>query len=254
MQSPILPHIPFFHTITPEISRFIEAKTRLKKLKKGESLAVQGDPVEHFYIVMEGCIVCAKEMLDGHESVSHVLVPHDVIGEAFIMVSGVYPYHITAAEPALVLAIPHKVLHEAMREFPIFTMLLLKSMALCLQKAELAREHLESMNAPQRIACFLIQQAGGKTEGSATFPLPYDKAIIAAQLGMQPESFSRALKALQKVGVHSKKSEMQIDDMRALLEFTCVSCSGMESMECGEAVECSNTSCAVHGTCHKEKH
>ncbi len=45
------------------------------------------------------------------------------------------------------------------------------------------------------------------------------KAPIANRLGMQPESFSRALARLRKVGVSVARDNVQIKDVRKLVEF-----------------------------------
>lgn len=57
----------------------------------------------------------------------------------------------------------------------------------------------------ERLADFLIDLAN--TDNSkASITLPIDKSLIAAELGMQPETFSRALVKLKSVGVKKHRS------------------------------------------------
>jgi len=49
--------------------------------------------------------------------------------------------------------------------------------------------------------------------------LPYEKALIASRLGMQPESFSRALKRLKPIGVEVRGDDVTITDIRSLCAY-----------------------------------
>jgi len=46
--------------------------------------------------------------------------------------------------------------------------------------------------------------------------LPLDKALIAGRLGMQPETLSRSLAKLRRLGIESKGAEVSIPDVLAL--------------------------------------
>ena len=79
-------------------------------------------------------------------------------------------------------------------------------------------EELKAKSAPQRIADFFVKQAGS-TSGSVRIALPYEKALIAARLGMKPESFSRALLRLSPLGVTVDRESVTIDDVARLAAF-----------------------------------
>ncbi len=49
--------------------------------------------------------------------------------------------------------------------------------------------------------------------------LPYDKSLIAMQLGMKPESFSRALAKLRILGVRTERNKVSLSDVAKLLAF-----------------------------------
>jgi hypothetical protein len=49
--------------------------------------------------------------------------------------------------------------------------------------------------------------------------LPYDKALIAGRLGMQPESLSRAFARLKQIGVHIEQNIAIIDDVGRLRHY-----------------------------------
>ena len=49
--------------------------------------------------------------------------------------------------------------------------------------------------------------------------LPYEKALIAARLGMKPESFSRAMARLRGLGVYVEGEQVAISDVERLAAY-----------------------------------
>ena len=49
--------------------------------------------------------------------------------------------------------------------------------------------------------------------------LPYDKTLISRRLGMQPESLSRILAKLRKLGVKTDTNQVVICDVTDLFDF-----------------------------------
>lgn len=88
-------------------------------------------------------------------------------------------------------------------------------------------EHLTLMSSTQRIGCFLLKLCGHKQEGSMVLELPVDKGVIAARLGMVPETFSRGLNQLAAIGVETKKNQLTIQNIEQLRAKTCRCCSAL---------------------------
>ena len=71
-------------------------------------------------------------------------------------------------------------------------------------------------SSAERLAEFLIGSCMEKS-GPTTVYLPLDKLLIAGRLGMQPETLSRSLAKLRKLGVECKGNVVtiaEIDDLR----------------------------------------
>ena len=79
-------------------------------------------------------------------------------------------------------------------------------------------EQLKARSGPQRVADFFVKQAHAAV-GPARLALPYEKALIAARLGMKPESFSRALGKLAELGVVVERDSVTIPDVARLAAF-----------------------------------
>ena len=82
-------------------------------------------------------------------------------------------------------------------------------------------ESLKTQPASQRVGHFLLKLCSVE-EGATVIALPYDKSIISGRLGIQPESLSRILAKLRKLGVKSERGRVSISDVGALRRF----CSG----------------------------
>ena len=84
-------------------------------------------------------------------------------------------------------------------------------------------EKLKTMKATARLADFILSLAGPR-EGRAEISLPYEKRLVAGHLAMTPESFSRTLGQLRKVGVRVARDKVTIDDVERLRDY----CDGEE--------------------------
>jgi CRP-like cAMP-binding protein len=76
-------------------------------------------------------------------------------------------------------------------------------------------EKLKTMTAVARLVDFIIDLAGPGT-GAKSMSLPYEKQILAAQLGITPESFSRTLRQLRPYGVVIEKDKVTVADIAGL--------------------------------------
>jgi len=82
-------------------------------------------------------------------------------------------------------------------------------------------EQIQARSTPQRLGEFLLGLCatcdGGESE--TTIDLPYDKFLVAARLGMKPESLSRALVKLRDVGVTTQGHQVMLGDIQKLRNY-----------------------------------
>lgn len=83
-------------------------------------------------------------------------------------------------------------------------------------------ERLKARSGVQRLAEFLVELAGADDAGSGavTLTLPYNKTLIAGELGLQPESLSRAFAKLRESGVQIEGNLARIDDLDRLRDLS----------------------------------
>lgn len=149
-----------------------------------------------------------------------------MFGETSIFENDCYPNSAEAAESSTLISLPLSVLKREIESNSQMALGMLSAMARyrCRQEQEL--EHRTLQNAPQRIGCFLLRLAGQVDKAPLLIHLPYDKTLVASRLGMQPETFSRALTRLKEAtGMEIRGATIQLKDPERLVRFSCSACS-----------------------------
>ena len=77
---------------------------------------------------------------------------------------------------------------------------------------------LKLRTSTQRLGCYLLALA--EENGADGFvELPHDKRLIAARLGMTPESLSRAFSSLRAMGVEVRGHRIRLTDVTKLRQY-----------------------------------
>lgn len=194
--------------------------------KKGSILFLPDMPNDKFYIVISGWVKLFRETMDGVEAVIDVLTSSHYFGEIGLSGADSMPYGAEIIEDAEIISLPRFLLEEEVIRNSVFGLSVLRHLTQKKIQSDMEIEHRTLQSAPQRIGCFLLKLCNQSVERAVTLHLPYDKVMIAGRLGMQPETFSRALTKLrEETGIRIKGSSVEIDDVQKLISYTCVACS-----------------------------
>lgn len=222
----ILARIPIFDVCSEPNLHDLAAKSMIRYYEKGKVFFLSDDAADYFYIVVKGWVKLFRETLDGEQAVIDILSQDHVFGETSIFHNHEYPYSAEAVEDCTVLSIPTKALEQLIVANSEFALGMLQAMAKYRKHQEREIEHRSLQSAAQRIGCFLLRIAPQNAHGRINIHLPYDKTLIAARLGMQPETFSRALNKLRdETGIRINGASVEMDDIRHLSSFSCSACS-----------------------------
>ncbi len=217
-----------FSGMTEELfADFSHAAQELKR-DKGNVLFLQDDTAEWFYFIVSGWVKIFRETIEGDEAVLDVLTSGHIFGEAAIMDGGMHTVGAAVVENATLLRLPASLLKNAITKSHDVALGMLASISRQRRQQTQEIENLNMQNAPQRIGCFLLRLCRNSETNAeaADFKLPYDKSLIAARLGMQCETFSRALNKLRKqTSIEVKGAQVDIPDIEELSEFACSRCS-----------------------------
>ncbi len=187
-------------------------------LAKGEMLFEEGDPAMACYVILAGWIKLVRTDSEGHETVVEVFSKGDCFAEAAAYVSGKYPVSAEAVTGVRLLRVDSQRIHDEILSKPQVAFSMLASMSRRLHRLVDQIEQIKARNATERLASFLLGLSG-QNEGRAVFELPFSKVLIAARLGMTPESLSRTLNQLRDQGVNVDGGHIEIKDCARLRAF-----------------------------------
>ena len=184
----------------------------------GTILFMQGDPADRFYIVLDGWVKLVRETHEGTNMVVHVFTRGESFAEAAIFDYGMFPVTAEVVSGCRLLKVPAEKFLSAMREDVDLAFNMLAVMARHVRFLVRQFEQYRGMSAAQRLGSFLLQLIPN-AEDNLTFNLPYDKSLLAARLGMKPETLSRALAQLRDVGLETKGDKLVIREARRFRDF-----------------------------------
>lgn len=191
---------------------------------KGTLLFQKDDAVQSTILLYKGRVKLTRTTATGADAVLNVI-------EAPALIINTLPLYLTHTSEAVVIDahtqlfyLPAEALQKALFACPQATQALAQHIAEHLQRQEGRLEHLMVQNTTQRIGCYLLQTY--RKQGQNPIHLDLEKATIAAHLGMQPETLSRALTHLKKVlGVEVTGNRVTIPDVNRLAAYVCQHCS-----------------------------
>lgn len=186
--------------------------------EKSSLLFSQGDPANRFYIILEGRVKLFTANEEGEESIVEIFNPTTSFAEAAMFASGRFPVNCETVMKSRIVRVDGDPFLRTLKANPRIGKKILTKMAI--RYRDLLHEiiQLKTQSPAQRLAAFFLSLAEAKEDGE-TIQLPYDKNLIAARVGMKPESLSRALVRLREIGVESEKRELIVRDVNALREF-----------------------------------
>jgi CRP-like cAMP-binding protein len=193
---------------------------------KGHLLFQQGDAADGFFVVLSGWVKLFRQTPRGDEAVIHILSRGECFAEAAVFLGGRYPASALVAEDARLIRISSQPFRQWIQSEPEIALGMLASLSARMHHLVNESEQLQTRSATERVADFILKRCPVR-EGSAVIALPYDKSLLAARLAMKPESLSRVLAKLRKLGVRTESHRVIVTDVARLVRF----CAGEDRME-----------------------
>lgn len=194
------------------------AGTTVRRYERNAILFLEGEPATRFFIVLDGWVRLFREAPDGQESTIGVFGRGESLGEAAVFGSGDYPVSGAVVTRARLLTVPAANFVEQIRCNPELALNLLAATSQHLRRLVRQVEQLTIRSSLQRVADFLLRLCP-PGEPRAEIELPLDKVLVAARLGMQPETLSRSLARLRNAGVETRGSRIVVNDIPRLRQL-----------------------------------
>lgn len=196
-------------------------KSRRIRLAPRELLYHQNEAAQHFYFVASGVLRLYRLDATGVDRTLDSLGPGDCLAEVMIYAEPAqYACYAESLAQTLVLSIPLTAYRQVVRRNPRYA-----EKALChLAGKAVSRFHdLEVMtvqNARERLIRYLLDLLPQGIKGCCEVMLPLPKYLVASRLAMQPETLSRFLNELKRMGlIHVDRSRVTISDPEQLLQL-----------------------------------
>ncbi|MFI5001439.1 MAG: cyclic nucleotide-binding domain-containing protein [Reyranellales bacterium] len=189
----------------------------VETMAKGSVLCEQGEKPELLHIVLSGQVG-----LFGEAAGSETLVEFFGPGDAFILAAVMLdaPYLLTARliEESRILMWPAADFRERLQVNGALACGASQLLAVYWRTLVSEIKELKLASATERLAAFLLGLAPRK-DGPVTFSLPGGRRLVAARLGIKPESLSRLFAALRERGVTGGGRQVTIADPDRLRDF-----------------------------------
>jgi len=203
-----------------EITR-LASHAVFRKCEKKETLFLEGDKIEGFYLVLSGMIKIYKISADGKEHVFHLVGRGQTFAEGALFGFKGFPAGAEAVEDSEVLLIPREEFIQMLSSDPQLCHGLFKELSLWLRRLSDIIYSLAFRDIEKRMASYFVRQCReehGGVEDGMSFNIGIEKSLLASYLGTIPETFSRTLKKLHGQGlIEVRGSEITILDADGLL-------------------------------------
>ena len=189
---------PLFTSLLPRQRDRMAQLARPRNLDTGGILFLEDEPCTGFFVLTEGSIQLTRCADDpGAHPTLAVIMPIASFAEAAMFGGEAFPATATALKPSRVFHFPKAPFLAAMREDPELALAIIHAQAVWLRKLTRTVEQLTGSASSDRLLNWIRENvpAGG------SLVLPVTKKVLAAQLGMTPETLSRGLRNLQDTGM-----------------------------------------------------
>ena len=214
----ILANIPLFQEMSPEEIERIALGTCAQDFARGDVLFQRGDPSTGFYVVVHGRVKLALSSPQGVEKVVELFGPGQSFGEAVMFLNKPLPVYAQALTDCLTLHINKDVIFGGIENDPVFCRKMLAGLSFRLHRLIDYVESFSLRSSAQRVIGYLLQDLEEIKAGQEIkISFPANKNVIASNLNITPETFSRILHNLSDEGlIEVKGKEVHIKDIDKL--------------------------------------
>lgn len=187
-----------FNDFTAQDIEFLEKRTNVLKLKRGQPLFLAGDTSEYLYAVLSGSLKILRENNAGHSVITRIVGPKKLVGLREFFANFIYIRSCLSLEDSEILAIHHDAIMTLMKRNTTVSMHFIKLFATELKRMEDMLESHLNRSAKKRLSGILYDfyQMFSKKH-SKSFRSPLKRKDLAELAGMSPETVSRILNELK---------------------------------------------------------
>ena len=189
----------------------------VKLLPPGARLYRPGEIATCLYGILSGWVKITRQSPNGETALLSTYSVGNTIGEAHAALGDRFADSAVCAVECRVFVLSCTDLNKLLSEIPKLQIGLMATVSRHLDEANEDLEILKTLNGEQRLIHFLLELAH-YPDALTNVALPFEKILIADQLGMTPESLSRNFAKLRTLGVTVRGRSVQIKSPDKLYE------------------------------------
>ncbi len=192
---PCLRSLEIFKGQSDELLGLLGRKSEILEVKKGELVCKKGKLTNGLFCIFKGNVKLAVISHNGNERVVEIVGPGGVFGEATMFLQRPCPIYAEALAKTQIVYLRRSVLIDAIMQYPEFALSLINGMSERMIRLVRDVEVCCLQPAADRVMSFILDNArpSGKGLNGAILKLPAGKAVVASNLNLTPETFSREL-------------------------------------------------------------
>ncbi len=211
---------PFFATLPSKTMNGLLRHALLETVPAKTVLLREGRVPDSLYVLIDGLIQLFT-ICDGHEITLFILRPVTCFVAAEVLNKGVLLMSARTIQPSHVVRISANDVRRFFRKDRDFARAIVNDFALTYQNATRELKNMRARTSFERlVAWILAMQAQSKTPSK--LKIPYNHTLLAARLGMAPESLSRNLARLTKLGVTVRGRTLRIASTKKLRQVATI--------------------------------
>jgi CRP-like cAMP-binding protein len=210
-----------FSSLDDEQMEKIRSCSQTITLSTKEALFEHGQPAERFYLLCKGQIKLFRLSADGDEKVIEIIYPGQTFAEAIMfMEDHTYPVSAQAIERSEICSFDMKTYIELLKESNDACFSLMGAMSRRLHMRINEINNLTLENATFRLVNYMLEQVPVGAVEMAAIHLDTPKSIIASRLSIQPETFSRIMSKLTRLGlINVHGNNISLNDVSGLRDL-----------------------------------
>lgn len=216
-EPPSLRELPLFANVTEATLARLSLEAKVEHFDDGETIFRQGDPSAAIVIVLQGYVKILRVASNGDETLISIRSNGQTVSELLTGAEDCCGFSAEAVGVASILKLPAARFARTIKESPELCAAVVQDAQRRLASLVAEIESLKGQNADQRLARFLVSLCPPNAE-QCRFRLPYDKRLIASQLGVKQETLSRAFAKLREYGVRTETRNVVIESVSRLMQ------------------------------------
>ena len=212
--------LPFFRTLTAAGRANLMQSAIRHKVAPGTVLFEQGELPNFQHIVVSGTVQLFGRSNEGREVLIETVEAPDLVIPAAVTTGLPYLMQARVPESSQLILLPAQAFRAAIATEPALAQEVIGSLAGQFRRMVRQIKNLKLRSSTQRVGCYFLSMSEKQGTPDRAI-LPYEKNLIASELGMTRESFSRALSSLQQKGIAVEGNTIIILDPDLLAE-TCM--------------------------------